>query len=88
MPKLNHTERGITAAHIADKLKLIFGMLIGMTVRTSGLAGKGLHSSVPALFPKVDVGAACVILLLMRDMVSFHKVLLGNLTLTHEACLS
>ena len=63
-------------------------MLIRLTVRTSGLAGKGLHSSVQALFPKVDVGAACVILLLMRDVVSFHKVLLGNLTLTHEACLS
>lgn len=63
-------------------------MLIRLTVRTSGLAGEGLHSSVPALFLKVDVGAAFVILLLMRDMVSFHKVWCGNLTLTHEACLS
>ena len=44
-----------------NKLEFIFGILIVMTVRASGLAGKGLHSSVPALFPKVDVGAAFVI---------------------------
>ena len=65
-----------------DKLKLIFGMLIRLTVRTSGLAGEGLNSFVQALSPKVDVGAACVILLLMRDVVSFHKVWCGNLTNT------
>ena len=55
MPKLDHAQRGIPAAHVADELQLGLCVLVGMAVRTSGLAGKGCHTTIPALLPEVDV---------------------------------
>ena len=55
MPQLEHSELRIAAAHISDELQLVFRVLIWMAVRTSGRAGQGRHTSVPALFPEVDV---------------------------------
>ena len=55
MPQLEHSERRIAAAHISDELQLVFRVLIWVAVRTSGRAGQGRHTSVPALFPEVDV---------------------------------
>ena len=42
MPQLDHAQRRISAAHIADELQLFLGMPVRMAVRASGLAGQGL----------------------------------------------
>ena len=48
--------------HISDELELLLGMLVGMAVRTSGLAGQGLQRTVVARTPEVDVRPAFVVL--------------------------
>ena len=55
VPQLDHAQRGIPAAHVADKFQLGLRVLVGMAVGASGLAGKGRHTSVPALLPEIDV---------------------------------
>ena len=62
VPKLDQTEIRVAPAHITDEFEFVLCMLIGVTVRSAGLAGKGRHTTVPARFPKVDVGAAFVVL--------------------------
>ena len=62
MPQLDHAQFGISAAHVTDKFQLGLRVLVGMAVGTSGLAGKGRHTSVPALLPEIDVRPALVVL--------------------------
>ena len=62
MPQLDHAQRRISAAHIADELQLFLGVPVWMAVRASGLADQRRRTSVPALLPEVDVGAAFVVL--------------------------
>ena len=62
MPELDHAQRGISAAHIADELQLGLRVLVWMTVGASGLAGKGRHTSVPALLPEINIRPALIVL--------------------------
>jgi len=62
VPQLDHAQFGISAAHVADKFQLGLRVLVGMAVGASGLAGKGRHTSVPALLPEIDVRPALVVL--------------------------
>ena len=62
VPQLDHAQRGISAAHVADKFQLGLRVLVGMAVGASGLAGKGRHTSVPSLLPEIDVRPALVVL--------------------------
>ena len=55
VPKFDHAQRRIAAAHIADELQLGLRVLVWMAVRPSGLAGQGRHTTVPALLPEVDI---------------------------------
>ena len=48
--------------HIRNKLEFLRGMLVGMAMRTSGLAGQGLQGTVVAGTPEVDVRPAFVVL--------------------------
>ena len=50
------------AAHIPNQLQFCSGMLVWMTVRTSGLAGQGFHTSIPAGPPEVDIRSVPVVL--------------------------
>ena len=61
VPQLDHAQRRIAAAHIADELQLDLCVLVGVAVRASGLAGQGRHTPVPALLPEVDVRPAFVV---------------------------
>ena len=61
VPQLDHAQRRIAAAHIADELQLGLRVLVGVAVRASGLAGQGRHTPVPALLPEVDVRPAFVV---------------------------
>ena len=61
VPQLDHAQRRIAAAHIADELQLSLCVLVGVAVRPSGLAGQGRHTPVPALLPEVDVRPAFVV---------------------------
>ncbi len=51
MPRLNHARLWISAAHVADELRV----LVRVAVRLSGLAGKGRRASVPTPLPEIDV---------------------------------
>ena len=62
VPQLDHAQRGIPAAHVTNEFQLGLRVLVGMAVRASGLAGKGRHTSVPALLPEIDVRPALVVL--------------------------
>lgn len=62
VPQFYHTELWISAAHIADQLQFRLCVLVRMTVGPSGLAGQGLHTSVPARLPEVDIRPAFVVL--------------------------
>ena len=62
MPQLDHTQRGIPAAHIADKLQLDLRVLVGVAVGPPGLAAQGRHTTVPALLPEVDIRPALILL--------------------------
>ena len=53
---------GIPAAHVTNEFQLGLRVLVGMAVGASGLAGKGRHTSVPALLPEIDVRPALVVL--------------------------
>ena len=55
MPQLNHAQRWISAAHVADELQLGLRELVRVAVRLSGLAGKGRRTSVPTPLPEIDV---------------------------------
>ena len=55
VPQFHHTKIGVSAPHIPNHLEFIFGMLVGMTVRTPGLATQGFHTTVPARLPEVNV---------------------------------
>lgn len=48
--------------HISDELELLLGMLVGVAMRTPGLAGQGLQGTVVAGTPEVDVRPAFVVL--------------------------
>ena len=61
VPQLHHAQRGIAAAHISDQLQFCLSVLVWVTMRTSGLTGQGLHTSVPATLPEVDIRPAFVI---------------------------
>ena len=61
VPQLDHAQRRIAAAHIADELQLGLCVLVGVAVRPSGLAGQRRHTPVPALLPEVDVRPALVV---------------------------
>lgn len=55
VPQLHHAKVWVTAAHIPDELQFHLCVLVGMAVGPSGTAGQGLHRSIPAVFPEVDV---------------------------------
>ena len=57
-----------------------------MTVRASGLAGKGLHGSVSALFPKVDVRADFVIFTAGAADTKFFGIFHYGLPIGHVLC--
>ena len=61
VPQFDHTQFWVLAAHIPDEFQLGFRVLIGVTVGTSGLTGKGCHTTVPTLPPKVDIRPALVV---------------------------
>ena len=86
VPELQHAECRIPAAHIADELQLSFRVLIWMTVGPSGLAGQGRHTSVPALFPEVDVRTAFVVLPAGAADTVFFCVLHQGLPVGHVLC--
>ena len=58
MPQLHHTEVWIAAAHVTNQFYFFLCVLIGMAVRTSGLAGQRISASIPARLPEVDVRPA------------------------------
>ena len=62
VPKLDQAQLWISVAHITDELQFGFRVLIRMTVRSSGLAGEGRCTAIPALLPEVDVRPAFVVL--------------------------
>ena len=62
VPELDHAQGWISAAHVADELQLGLCVLVWMAMRSSGLAGQGCHTSIPALLPEVDVRPALVVL--------------------------
>ena len=55
MPQLNHAQRWISAAHVADELQLGIRVLVRVAVRLLGLADKERRTSVPTLLPEIDV---------------------------------
>ena len=55
MPRINHAQRWISAAHVADELQLGIRVLVRVAVRLSGPAGKGRRTSVPTPLPEIDV---------------------------------
>ena len=62
VPQLHHAQVWIAAAHIPDQLQLRLCMLVGMAVGPPGLADQGLHRTVPAGLPEVDIRPALVVL--------------------------
>ena len=61
MPQFYHTQVWITATHIAGRLQLYFCVLVGMTVRTYGLAGQGCCTPIPVGLLEIDVRRALVV---------------------------
>ena len=86
VPELDHAQGRVSAAHVTDKLQLGLRVLVRMAVRASGVAGQGRHSSVPALFPEVDVGATFVVLPACPADAVFFRVLHQGLTIGHVLC--
>ena len=62
VPKFDHAQGRVPAAHVSDELQLGLRVLIRMAVGAFGLTGQGRHTSVPALLPEVDVRPALVVL--------------------------
>ena len=86
VPELDHAQGRVSAAHVTDKLQLGLRVLVRMAVRASGVAGQGRHSSVPTLFPEVDVGATFVVLPACPADAVFFRVLHQGLTIGHVLC--
>lgn len=61
MPQLGKAKLGIPAAHISNELEFFLCVLVWVAVRSSGLAGKRFHCSVPATTPEIDVRAPFVV---------------------------
>ena len=62
VPKLDHAQFGISAAHVTDELQFGLRVLVWMAVGASGLAGQGCHTSILALLPEIDIRPALVVL--------------------------
>ena len=62
VPELYHSEIRVSAAHTLNERDLLGRVFIGMMMRASGLAGERGQRTVPALAPKVDIGAGTVVL--------------------------
>ena len=86
VPELDHAERRIPAAHVADELQLGLRVLVWMAVRPPGLAGKGRHASVPALLPEVDIRPALVVFPAGTAHSVLFCVLHQGLTIVHVLC--
>ena len=77
---------GFRRRHIADEFQFVLCVLVWAAVRASGLAGQGRHTSVPALLPEVDVGAALVVLPACPADAVFFRILHQGLTIGHVLC--
>ena len=86
VPQLHHTKVWIAAAHIPDQLQLRLCVLVGMAVGASGLAGQGLHRSIPAGLPEVDVRPALVILPAGTAHAVFLCICHQGLPICHVLC--
>ena len=86
VPQFHHTQVRITAAHIPDQLQLCLCVLVGMTVRASGLAAQGLHCSVPTGLPEVDIRPALVVLPAGPADTVFLCVFHQGLPIRHVLC--
>ena len=86
MPQLDHAQRWISAVHVTNELQFLLHMLVRMTVRASGLAGEGRHTSIPTLLPKVDVRPAFVVLSAGTANAVFLGILHQRLPIRHVLC--
>ena len=86
MPQLDHAQRWISAAHVTNELQLGFRVLTRMTVRASGLAGEGRHTSIPTLLPKVDVRPTFVVLSAGAADTIFLCIFYQRLPIRHVLC--
>ena len=86
MPQLDHAQRWISAAHVTNELQFGFRVLIRMTVRASGLAGEGRHTSIPTLLPKVDVRPTFVVLSAGAADTIFLCIFYQRLPIRHVLC--
>ena len=86
MPQFDHPQSWIPTAHVTNELQLGFHVLIRMTVRASGLAGEGRHTSIPTLLPEVDVRPAFVVLSAGTANAVFLGILHQRLPIRHVLC--
>ena len=54
-PENDESGMRIPAAHIADQLEFLWGMLVGMGMWASGEVTQGVPGAVIAAFPAVDI---------------------------------
>lgn len=54
-PEDNKAGMGIASAHIGDKFDLLWSVLIGMMVGSSGFVAKGFNRAIETVFPIVNV---------------------------------
>lgn len=86
VPQFHHTQVGIAAAHVPNQFQLCLRMLVRVVVRPPGLTGQGRRASIPAGFPKVDVGPALVILPAGTADTVFLRVLHQGVPVCHVLC--
>ena len=86
MPQFDHPQGWISTAHVTNELQLGFRVLIRMTVRSSGLAAEGRHTSIPTLLPELDVRPAFVVLSAGTANAVFLGILHQGLPIGHVLC--
>ena len=86
MPQFDHPQGRIPTAHVTNELQLGFRVLTRMTVRASGLAGEGRHTSIPTLLPKVDVRPTFVVLSAGAADTIFLCIFYQRLPIRHVLC--
>lgn len=62
VPQLHQSKARVAAAHVPDQLQFCLCVLVWMAVGPPRLTGQGLHTSIPAGPPEVDIGPALIVL--------------------------
>lgn len=86
VPQLRQAQFWVPAAHVPDELQFLRRMLVGMMMRTAGVAPQGLHTPVLTRLPEVDIRPGSIVFSARPAHAIFRRVFHQGLPVCHVLC--